>query len=211
MSGLFITFEGPECAGKTTQIKLLSEALSLRGRDVLCTREPGGTPLAEAMRGLLLNKGDEPVTVESELLLFSAGRAQHVAHLIRPHLKKGGIVICDRFIDSTTAYQGYARGIPLDFIQSLNAFAIGETVPDITFLLDLPLTETRRRLALRNGIGGEDRMEAENNAFHQKVRDGFLQIAVENPQRFRVVDACQSIEVIADYILTETENAIGRI
>ena len=211
MAGLFITFEGPECSGKTTQIMRLKEHLSGQGRDVLCTREPGGTPLAEAIRGLLLDRREEAVTTEAELLLFSAGRAQHVAHRIRPHLAKGGIVICDRFIDSTTAYQGYARGVSLDFIRRLNAFAIGETVPDVTFLLDLPLEETRRRLARRNGAGGEDRMEAENNSFHQKVREGFLAIARENPDRFRVVDATQDIDQIAAIIRKETEHAIGRL
>ena len=211
MAGLFITFEGPECSGKTTQISLLRDFLAGQGRDVLCTREPGGTPLAESLRKLLLERGDEAVTTEAELLLFSAGRAQHVEHRIRPHLEKGGIVICDRFIDSTTAYQGYARGVSLDFIRRLNTFAIGETVPNLTFLLDLPLDETRRRLARRNGVGGEDRLEAEGNLFHRKVREGFLSIAHDDPRRFRVVDASLPIDEIAAIIRKETEHAIGQI
>ena len=208
MAGLFITFEGPEAAGKTTQIRLLEETLRERGHSVLCTREPGGTPLAEGIRNILLTRGDEAVSMETELLLFAASRAQHVAQLIRPHLEKGGIVICDRFIDSTAAYQGYARGVSLKLIDTLNRFAVGRTFPDLTFLLDLPMEETRRRLAKRDGCDGADRLEAEDNAFHQRVREGFLEIAFRNRDRFRLIDATAPVGEISAYIRKEVCDAV---
>ena len=197
MAGLFITLEGPECAGKSTQLKLLADYLTQNGWNVLCTREPGGTTLAEDIRNMLLEKRNEDIAPETELLLFAASRAQHVRQVILPHLNKGGAVICDRFIDSTTAYQGYARGLPIDFINQLNDYCVCGRNPDITLLFDLPVEETWRRLSLRSGGKGGDRMESQGNAFHTAVRNGFLQIAQQHPQRIHVLDAMQSIEDIA--------------
>ena len=207
--GLFITFEGGDCAGKTTQLKMLEAWLTARGRRVICTREPGGTALAEKIRGLLLSKDTvESMTSQAELLLFSAARAQHVKHVVMPHLQAGGVVLCDRFIDSTVAYQGFARGIDMDFIRRLNSFCTDGCLPDLTFLLDLPLAESRRRLASRQGGVEPDRMEDENNSFHAKVRQGFLEIAAENPNRMKVIDALRTVDEIHSDIIEVVENAI---
>lgn len=207
--GLFITFEGGDCAGKTTQLRMLEAWLKARGRSVICTREPGGTALAEKIRGLLLSKeSDETMTSQAELLLFSAARAQHVKHVVMPQLQSGGVVLCDRFIDSTVAYQGSARGLDMDFIRRLNSFCTAGCLPDLTFLLDLPLEESRRRLAARMGGEGPDRMEDENNSFHAKVREGFLKIAEENPGRVKVIDAMRTVDEIHSEIIEVVENAI---
>ncbi len=200
MSGLFITLEGPECAGKSTQLRLLAEFLRENGADVLCTREPGGTKLAEDIRAMLLEKREEDVAPETELLLFAASRAQHVRQVIKPHLEKGGVVICDRFIDSTTAYQGYARNLSVDFINVLNEYCVCGRRPDVTLLFDLPVEETWKRLALRSGGAGGDRMESLGDEFHRNVRNGFLEIARQNPERVAVIDAAQSIEDIAEQV-----------
>ena len=206
MSGIFITLEGPECAGKSTQLRLLADFLRQDGWDVLCTREPGGTRLAEDIRAMLLEKREEDIAAETELLLFAASRAQHVRQVIMPHLKKGGAVICDRFIDSTTAYQGYARGLSIDFINKLNAYCVCGRNPDVTLLFDLPVEETWRRLALRSEGKGGDRMESQGNAFHTAVRNGFLDIAKRNPERVSVLDAMGTIEEIAQKARKIVEN-----
>ncbi len=207
--GLFITFEGMDCSGNTTQMERLASWLRKCGREVLCTREPGGTPMAESIRTLLLSRQEgETVTPEAELLLFGAARAQHVANLIAPFVAKGGIVLCDRFYDSTTAYQGYARGLDLAFIQQLNEFCCGECKPDITFLFELPLKESRRRLAARKGEAEPDRLEEEDNAFHQAVHDGFLKIAELNPERIHVIDAMKSRDEITNAIMEMLKDAI---
>ena len=195
--GLFITFEGMDCSGKTTQMERLSSWLREHGRRVLCTREPGGTPLAEKLRALLLSpSGEERITPEAELLLFGAARAQHVANLIAPFVADGGIVLCDRFFDSTTAYQGYARGLDLGFISQLHHFCCGNCLPDLTFLFELPLQESRRRLASRKSGDAPDRLEEEDNGFHQAVHDGFLKLAKDNPKRIRLIDAMKSVEEV---------------
>lgn len=210
--GLFITFEGMDCSGKTTQLQLLADWLRREKHDVLCTREPGGTPMAEKIRGLLLENGEgEKVTEAAELLMFSAARAQHVSNVIKPHLDKGGIVLCDRFIDSTTAYQGYARGIDMVFIDELNHYCTNECFPHLTFLLDLPLAESRKRLAARNGESGPDRMEVEGNSFHEAVRNGFLRVAEHNPERIRVINACDSVINISLQIREATVDALNKI
>ena len=206
-NGIFITFEGPDCSGKTTQISLLGKWYMDRGREVKCTREPGGTPIAESIRELLLsNSIGEKMTAEAELLLFSAARAQHVAHVIQPVLARNGVVLCDRFYDSTTAYQGYGRGMDMGFLEKLNAFCTAGRAPDITFLLDLPLEESRRRLALRRGENGADRIEGEGNAFHELVRQGFLDIARKHPGRVHVIDASRTVQEVHRSIL----EAIGK-
>ena len=200
MAGLFITLEGPECAGKSTQLKLLADFLKESGWNVLCTREPGGTTLAEDIRKMLLEKRNEDIAPETELLLFAASRAQHVRQVILPHLEKGGAVICDRFIDSTTAYQGYARGLSIEFIDKLNEYCVCGRNPDVTLLFDLPVEETWKRLSLRSQGKGGDRMESQGNAFHTAVRNGFLQIAQRNPERMHLLNAMDSIENIASEV-----------
>ena len=207
--GLFISFEGGDCAGKTTQLRMLEAWLKARGRSVICTREPGGTALAENIRGLLLSKDStEIMTPQAELLLFSAARAQHVKHVVMPQLQAGGVVLCDRFTDSTVAYQGFARGLDMDFIRSLNSFCTAGCLPDLTFLLDLPLAESRRRLAARTGDGGPDRMEDEKLSFHAKVREGFLKIAEAEPSRVKLIDAMRNVDEIHSDIIRIVENAL---
>lgn len=200
--GIFITFEGPECAGKTTQISLLKEYLSELGRDVVVTREPGGTEIGEELRQIVKHHvSDIPVTDEAEVLLFAASRAQHVSELIRPALQRGAVVICDRYYDSTTAYQGYARGLDMEFINQLNLFAISGCKPDITILLDLTAEESMDRSSKREEtLFVVDRIESEKLDFHKNVRDGFLKIAEEEPERMKVVPAVDTIENIQSNI-----------
>ena len=178
--GLFITFEGGEGAGKTTQIALLRSALEQAGHSVCVTREPGGDRVGESVRGLLLA---HDMTPRAELLLFLASRAQNVEAVIRPHLERGGVVLCDRFIDSSVAYQGAARGLGIAAVAGLNDFATNGLLPDLTFLLDVdPLFGLARQ-------PDHNRMENEGLAFHQRARQGFLEAAANNPARIVVLDA----------------------
>ncbi len=209
-NGLLITFEGPEGSGKTTQIKLLAEQLSSLEYEVVVTREPGGTLLCEKIRELLLRFDEEDICDEAELLLFGASRAQHVRRLILPCLKRGGIVLCDRFVDSTTAYQGYARKLNSTFIQQLHDFSLGKRWPDLTFILDIDV-ETSLQRTKKRAEGKEhanDRIEAESRAFHTAVRNGFLDIAQNNPGRVKLIDASRPIEIIAADLWWEVYNAI---
>ncbi len=189
--GRFITFEGPEGGGKSTQVQALAEALRAEGRTVLVTREPGGTPLAEKIRGLLREELGDPPSPRSEALLFLAARAQVVAHVIRPALARGEWVLCDRFADSTFAYQGYGRGIAVDRLRQLNDFATEGLVPDLTLLLDVPPEVSRARLAARQAATATsaDRIERAGAAFHARLRAGFLALARAEPARFAVIDA----------------------
>jgi dTMP kinase len=197
--GPFVTFEGPEGSGKSTHIRLLAERLRAHGREVLVTREPGGTPLCEAIRGLLQHDtADESPIPRAEALLFFASRAQLVETTIRPALRRGAWVLCDRYADSTFAYQGYGRGFPLDALQAINAFATGELVPDLTLLLDVDTAAGRQRLATRRtGTPGGDRFEREADAFHDRLRRGFLSLAAREPSRFCVVGSGRAIEEVA--------------
>ena len=189
---LFITFEGPEGSGKTTQLKLLAEWLREQGYDVLATREPGGTAISEAIRAILLDPAHTEMRPEAEILLFSAARAQIVGQVIRPHLERGGVVLCDRYADSTLAYQGYGHGLDLNILRSITAFATGGLVPDLTIYLDIPIEEGLRRKA--TGEAREwNRMEAQTLAFHRRVREGYLEMAAAEPDRWLVVDASQPI------------------
>jgi dTMP kinase len=201
--GIFITFEGPECAGKTTQIKILSEYCKSINRKTLVTREPGGTEVGEELRYIVKHHvGETAVTDEAEVLLFGASRAQHVSKVIKPALDRGEIVICDRFADSTTSYQGYARGLDMDFINRLNEFAICGCMPNITFLLDLTAEESMERSSNREETQLiEDRIESEKLDFHKHVREGFLKIAAENPQRVKIISAIDSIDNIHQKII----------
>ncbi len=210
-NGFFITLEGPEGAGKSTQIRLLAN--KLRQYDVLETREPGGTVLGEKLRQLIKHfDGPEKVTPETELLLFGACRAQLVQHVIRPQLQNGGIVICDRFADSTTVYQGVARGLDSDFIEHMHSFTVGSCWPNLTFLLDLDVDTGFERSFLRNGARDPaDRIEAESRAFHQKVRQGFLNLAKQHADRIKVIDASRKPEDVHRQILEITKRAIEKI
>lgn len=186
----FITFEGPEGAGKSTQAKLLAEALRQDGHEVLLTAEPGGDPVAQEIRTILLHSKSS-IVPEAELLLYLAARTQHVKHIILPALERGEIVISDRYADSSVAYQGYGRGIDLDTLRKLNEFATGGLVPDLTILLDVPVEFGLGRQHDRN------RFEEESLEFHRKVRAGFLELAKLEPERWVVIDANGSVEEVA--------------
>ncbi|MBC8104244.1 MAG: dTMP kinase [Cytophagales bacterium] len=189
--GLFLTFEGPDGGGKTTQITRLAERLTVQGYTVTRTREPGGDLVGEKVRDLLLHGAVSP---EAELLLFAAARAQNVEAVVRPALEAGHVVLCDRFTDSTIAYQGYGRGLPLDLIARLNAFATRGLMPDKTFLLDLPpATGLSRQRASE-----QDRLDRETLDFHQRVRSGFLETVKADPDRIAVLDASRPALDIAD-------------
>lgn len=199
-SGFFITFEGSEGCGKSTQIRLLADRLHTSGHAPLLLREPGGTPAGEAIRHLLQHAPEgEALTPEAELLLFAASRAQLVREVVQPALASGRIVISDRFLDSTTVYQGVARRIDPAQTALINAFAVGSTLPDITFLLDVDRATARQRMsASRDKL---DRIEREPETFFDAVRSGYLALAKENPGRIVLVDASQSIEDTASAIL----------
>lgn len=199
--GRLITFEGPEGAGKSTQAAMLIARLEAHGLEVVYTREPGGTKLGEAIRGVLqYNAAGEDPCPESEVLLFEASRAQLVRQVIRPALDRGAWVVCDRFADSTTAYQGFGRGFPVELMETINRFAIGAAVPDMTILLDVNVSLGMQRCAKRQAgqKGPADRIEGEALAFHEKVRQGYLELARRFPQRFRKVDAMRHAEPIAE-------------
>jgi dTMP kinase len=200
MSGVFITFEGVEGCGKTTQIALLRDWFLARGQQVLVTREPGGTPIAEAIRAVLLDTDHEAMSPTAELLLYEAARAQHVDEKIRPALDAGAVVLCDRFADSTTAYQGAGRGSPPEAVEALHRIATHGVWPDLTLLIDLPVEIGLERARQR---GRADRMEAQAIAFHQRVRAGFLERARREPQRIKIIDGDQPIETIAEAIQAE--------
>ena len=199
--GRLITFEGPEGAGKSTQAALLISKLEARGIEVVYTREPGGTKLGEAIRGILqYNAAGEDPCPESEVLLFEASRAQLVRHVIQPALARGAWVLCDRFAESTTAYQGFGRGFSVELMETINRFAIGSAVPDMTILLDVNVSLGMQRCAKRQ-VGKKvqyDRIESEALEFHEKVRQGYLELARRFPERFRKVDAMRLAEPIAE-------------
>ncbi len=194
--GLFITFEGPEGSGKTTQIQLLAAWLRERGQDVLTTREPGGTHIGDAIRSILLDPAHVEMCCETEFLLFSAARAQHVAELIRPRLAAGGTVLCDRFADSSLAYQGYGRRLDLEKLRQITAFATGGLLPDLTIYLDLPVADGLSRKQV--GDAAEwNRMEREQQEFHERVRRGYLSLAAAEASRWLVLDAGGPVEAVA--------------
>jgi dTMP kinase len=203
----FITFEGGEGAGKSTQIKHLAEALRTTGHDIRLTREPGGSSGAEDIRRLLVEGEPGRWTAETEALLHFAARADHLERVIRPALASGAWVVCDRFADSTIAYQGYGHGLDLDWLQQLRQRVVGQTEPGLTLILDLPVETGLARAAQRHGAAAasqsaEDRYERMDRTFHQRLRDGFLAIAKAAPQRCKVINADRPVEVITRDILT---------
>lgn len=208
-NGLFITLEGPEGAGKSTNRDYLAELLGATGREVVLTREPGGTPLAERIREILLAPAAEPMAVDTELLLMFAARAQHLAQVIRPALARGALVLCDRFVDATYAYQGGGRGVPVERIATLEAFVLGDLQPDLTLVFDLPVEIGLARAARRGAL---DRFEQEQRAFFEAVRQTYLDRAQAVPARYRLIDASRSLaEVQADLraLVTSLEPALG--
>lgn len=199
-TGVFITLEGGEGAGKSTQLKLLEERLTTFGIDTVRTREPGGVPSAETIRDLLVNGKTDKWRPLTETLLHFAARHEHISRLVQPALEKGQWVLCDRFADSTAAYQGYAQNIDLETISTLYGLTVGKLEPNLTVILDLPV-EVGLERADDRGVGGT-RYEQMGLEFHQRLRDGFLQIAADNPHRCSIVDATQSIEQISEDIMT---------
>lgn len=190
MTGLFITLEGPEGAGKSTNREYLAERLRERGIEVQLTREPGGTPLAERIRELLLDPSDEKMAVDTELLLVFAARAQHIAQVIRPALERGAVVLCDRFTDATYAYQGGGRGLPVERIAQLESFVQGGLRPDLILVFDLPVEIGLSRAAARGRL---DRFEQEGRTFFEAVRNTYLERARAEPARYHILDAAQSL------------------
>lgn len=193
---MFITFEGPEGGGKSTQIKLLAAWLREQGCDALATREPGGTRIGDGVRSLLLNPEHTEMQPQAEILLYSAARAQLVGEVIWPHLARGGVVLCDRYADSTLAYQGYGRQLDLDALRMITAFATGNLKPDLTICLDLPVLDglQRKRATASAATDDWNRIEREELEFHERVRAGYLELARMDRERWWVVDATQSIE-----------------
>lgn len=210
MAGLFITFEGSEGCGKSTQVKYLTERLEAVGASVINTREPGGTPIGEAIRDLLQHqKAGVGMSAEAELLLFSASRAELVRKVIEPALAAGTHVVSDRFYDSTTVYQGEARGLGREAVETITRMATGERQPDLTFLLDLPVDIAFARLKERNGGGGKfDRFEALPTTFFEEVRRGYLDLASREPSRVQILDGQESEEKLAEQIWERLESLL---
>ncbi len=202
--GLFVTFEGLDGSGKSTQLALCAEALTAQGYSVLTTRNPGGTAFGQELRQILLHS-QGPVFPLSELLLFIADRAQHMDEVVFPALAKGTIVLCDRHMDSTLAYQGYGRSLSIDTIRELNHIAIQGKQPDLTFLFDAEPAVLAQRV---NHRGQADRLEGEKAEFHNRVRAGFLDLARQEPQRIRVFDATESPEALHPKVLQALEAAL---
>lgn len=202
---MFVTFEGMEGSGKSTALRGVAQALAARGRAVVETQEPGGCPLGRTLRAVLLDARTQNLAERAELYLFLADRAQHVHEVVRPALQAGSVVLCDRFCDSTFAYQGHGRGLDLSMLRQLNAQATGGLMPDVTLLFDLPVEEGLARARSRNATDGksenEGRFEAEKLAFHQRVREGFLELAAAEPDRFRIIDASRRPDQVLAAVL----------
>lgn len=196
MQGRFITFEGGEGAGKSTQLARAAAWLRERGVTTVVTREPGGTPRAERLRELLLERGEEPMPRACELLLMFAARATHLENLVLPAVRRGAWVLCDRFTDATYAYQGGGRGLPLQQIDALVEIVHAGIQPDLTILLDLPVEIGLARARHRNGTDGPDRFETEQREFFERVRDAYLERVRRDPARFRVVDASALVDEV---------------
>lgn len=198
MRGVFISFEGIEGSGKSSQARLLAQDLRSRGLSVVQTEEPGGTKIGLKIRELLLSLDSREMTPLTELLLYNASRVQHLQEIILPALSRGDIVVTDRFSDSTVAYQGYGRGIDLELIQSLDLLATGTVRPDMTLLLDVDVTTGLER---NRGTGKDDRIEREEISFHEKVRKGFLAIAAGSRERVRLIAASAGTDEVRDSVL----------
>lgn len=201
MNGKFLTFEGPDGAGKTTQLKRLAEHLESKGFEVLVTREPGGTPISDQIRSLLLNPAHTEMASQTEVLLYASSRAQLVHELIRPALAEGRIVLCDRFVDASIAYQSVGLGIDRVIVEQINRFATGGLTPDRTYMLDVDPATSHDRLIQREGAAKLDRIEQRNQEYHGRVREAFLQIAEQCPDRIMLIDGKQSCDEIYKQII----------
>ncbi|AOH52776.1 dTMP kinase [Peribacillus muralis] len=195
--GIFITMEGPEGAGKTTITQMLGKALQEEGYQVLLTREPGGVPISEQIREVILNKKNTAMDPRTEALLYAAARRQHLVEVVKPELDRGGIVLCDRFIDSSLAYQGHARGLDIEEVYSINKFAIGDMMPDVTFFFNIDPEEGLKRIQ-SNGEREVNRLDLEALDFHEKVCEGYQIIIDRWRERFIIVDAGRSIEEVLE-------------
>jgi len=202
---MFITFEGIEGSGKTTQVKHVADFLRKKGHDCVITREPGGTPIGEKIRAILLDPASKGMNPLTELLLYTADRVQHVKELLGPSLAAGQTVLCDRYFDATLVYQGYARGLDIELIEQLHKLLLAGLRPDITFLLDLPpetgLSRAWAQINNGNRTGRESRFEKEALSFHEKVRAGYLALARKEPERFRIIDASRDVDEVQQEIL----------
>ena len=203
MSSLFVTFEGIEGCGKSTQVGRLAKRLAKAGREVATLREPGGTPIGEAIREVVKHPpGDAPISPDAELLLMNASRAQLVQEVIRPALAKGAVVLCDRFYDSSLAYQGFGRGLDLAKVQQAIDLAVGDTKPNLTLLLDIPLSVSQARVSDRHQSTGEiqDQFDESGAKFFERVLDGFHTLAKAEPARFRIINGNQSLDTVTEEI-----------
>lgn len=201
MKGMFITVEGPDGSGKTTQLQLLVRSLTEKGYEVVVTREPGGTKVGNSIREVLLSPEHDEMTPRVEMMLYAASRAQNIDQVIRPALKRGAIVVCDRFVDASIAYQGYGLQYDLNQILSLNEWATAGIKPDLTFLFDLTPDQASRRMKDRGQL---DRIESRDESFHQRVYDGFKNLLEQHPDRMVRIDANSTIEMIQDEVLDIT-------
>ncbi|STO06736.1 MULTISPECIES: dTMP kinase [Exiguobacterium] len=201
MKGMFITVEGPDGSGKTTQLKLLVQALTDKGYEVVTTREPGGTKVGNSIREVLLSPEHDEMTARVEMMLYAASRAQNVEQIIRPALSRGAVVVCDRFVDASIAYQGFGLGYDLEQILALNEWATGGLKPDLTFLFDLSPSQASSRMKDRGQL---DRIESRDEAFHQRVYDGFQSLLAEHPDRMVRINANETIECIQDEVFDIT-------
>lgn len=207
--GVFVTFEGGDGVGKSTHIRYVANELRRVGREVVCLREPGGTGIGESLRAMVLDPDNGEISSEAELLMYEAARAQLVREVIRPALERGAVVLCDRFSDSTIAYQAYGRGLPLDFVRRANAFATGGIVPDRTILL--VLGNTRKSLARATGAGAGDRMEQAGEVFHSRVNRAFLKLAKRDPKRIRIVRSSSSRKATAAAVAAELADILPEL
>lgn len=207
--GVFVTFEGGDGVGKSTHIRYVANELRRSGREVVCLREPGGTGIGESLRAMVLDPDNGEISSEAELLMYEAARAQLVREVIRPALERGAVVLCDRFSDSTIAYQAYGRGLPLDFVRRANAFATGGIVPDRTILL--VLGNTRKSLARATGAGTGDRMEQAGEVFHSRVNRAFLKLAKRDPKRIRIVRSSSSRKATAAAVAAELADILPEL
>ncbi|MBE0465624.1 MAG: dTMP kinase [Candidatus Desulforudis sp.] len=207
MRGAFIVFEGIDGVGKTTQLFTLFHELRGRSRKVVLTREPGGTPVGEAIRRVLLDAENQEMTPETEALLYAAARAQFVSKVVRPTLERGEVVLSDRFVDSSLAYQGYGRGLDLEKLAQVNMLATGGLRPDLTILLDMPVVTALGRLE----VGRRDRLELEDTDFYDRVRRGYRRLASADPGRYLVLDADREVEVLAAAVMERVEVVLGLV
>jgi dTMP kinase len=207
---VFITFEGLDGAGKSTQIDRLAGRLRAQGLQVVCTREPGGTPLGDRLRNILLDPQETDLDARTEALLYAASRAQLVAQVIRPALAAGAIVLCDRYVDASLAYQGAGLGLGVDAVAGVNRFATAGLMPDVTFLFDVPVAVSRARVAEDRAGSGPDRIERRSDAYFQRVRDAFLRMAEQEPHRVVRLDATRPADELEQEIWARVQNWLAR-